>query len=201
MHCAWPAMRRRRGPLERTRIFISTFEVSGCDTTTPFAIWLVDVSHLLLSRWQSHTVLKRSQHRRGWESLDLRWSCLWDRKFGSDANRHLVLRHVHMQLGYIAQWLERLTADQQVPGSNPGVPSCDLAFGDRRRRSWQANVRRTRHRFDLERCLMENAYIVLKKIARDAFGWKFSSKPEKAELSANLNLIRGNSLCFAGVYV
>ena len=24
----------------------------------------------------------------------------------------------------IAQWLERLTADQQVPGSNPGVPSC-----------------------------------------------------------------------------
>ena len=22
----------------------------------------------------------------------------------------------------IAQWLERLTADQQVPGSNPGVP-------------------------------------------------------------------------------
>ena len=29
-----------------------------------------------------------------------------------------VTRH-----GYIAQWLERLTADQQVPGSNPGVPS------------------------------------------------------------------------------
>ena len=26
-------------------------------------------------------------------------------------------------LGYIAQWSERLTADQQVPGSNPGVPS------------------------------------------------------------------------------
>ena len=26
-------------------------------------------------------------------------------------------------MGYIAQWLERLTADQQVPGSNPGVPS------------------------------------------------------------------------------
>lgn len=24
--------------------------------------------------------------------------------------------------GYIAQWLERLTADQQVPGSKPGVP-------------------------------------------------------------------------------
>ena len=28
-----------------------------------------------------------------------------------------------MSTGYIAQWLERLTADQQVPGSNPGVPS------------------------------------------------------------------------------
>ena len=27
-----------------------------------------------------------------------------------------------MALGYIAQWLERLTADQQVPGSNLGVP-------------------------------------------------------------------------------
>ncbi len=27
--------------------------------------------------------------------------------------------------GYIAQWLERLTADQQVPGSNPGVPLCE----------------------------------------------------------------------------
>ena len=26
-------------------------------------------------------------------------------------------------VGYIAQWLERLTADQQVPSSNPGVPS------------------------------------------------------------------------------
>ena len=25
-------------------------------------------------------------------------------------------------VGYIAQWLERLTADQQVPGSTPGVP-------------------------------------------------------------------------------
>ena len=33
--------------------------------------------------------------------------------------------------GYIAQWLERLTADQQVPGSNPGVPSpyMRLLFG------------------------------------------------------------------------
>ena len=28
--------------------------------------------------------------------------------------------------GYIAQWLERLTADQQVPGSNPGVPLSQL---------------------------------------------------------------------------
>ena len=28
-----------------------------------------------------------------------------------------------VSIGYIAQWSERLTADQQVPGSNPGVPS------------------------------------------------------------------------------
>ena len=28
----------------------------------------------------------------------------------------------YLLIGYIAQWLERLTADQQVPGSNPGVP-------------------------------------------------------------------------------
>ena len=27
-----------------------------------------------------------------------------------------------LSIGYIAQWLERLIADQQVPGSNPGVP-------------------------------------------------------------------------------
>jgi hypothetical protein len=32
-------------------------------------------------------------------------------------------RTTALQTGYIAQWLERLTADQQVPGSNPGVPS------------------------------------------------------------------------------
>ena len=30
--------------------------------------------------------------------------------------------YVSINIGYIAQWLERLTADQQVPGSNPGVP-------------------------------------------------------------------------------
>ena len=30
--------------------------------------------------------------------------------------------HLWSSHGYIAQWLERLTADQQVPGSNPGVP-------------------------------------------------------------------------------
>ena len=35
----------------------------------------------------------------------------------------LILRpHSSPPHGYIAQWLERLTADQQVPGSNPGVP-------------------------------------------------------------------------------
>ena len=33
-----------------------------------------------------------------------------------------------MSVGYIAQWLERLTADQQVPGSNPGVPSLFLSL-------------------------------------------------------------------------
>ena len=32
-------------------------------------------------------------------------------------------KQIHaLSYGYIAQWLERLTADQQVPGSNPGVP-------------------------------------------------------------------------------
>ena len=37
--------------------------------------------------------------------------------------------------GYIAQWLERLTADQQVPGSNPGVPFGELrALGRRAKR-------------------------------------------------------------------
>jgi hypothetical protein len=34
-----------------------------------------------------------------------------------------LLRRGGLPHGYIAQWLERLTADQQVPGSNPGVPS------------------------------------------------------------------------------
>ena len=34
-----------------------------------------------------------------------------------------------LAVGYIAQWLERLTADQQVPGSNPGVPSFGAAVG------------------------------------------------------------------------
>ena len=34
--------------------------------------------------------------------------------------------HSHNLHGYIAQWLERLTADQQVPGSNPGVPFCAI---------------------------------------------------------------------------
>ena len=34
----------------------------------------------------------------------------------------MFMPSVMMTSGYIAQWLERLTADQQVPGSNPGVP-------------------------------------------------------------------------------
>jgi hypothetical protein len=41
-------------------------------------------------------------------------------------------------------------------------------------------------------CLVEN-----KKIARDAFGCKFSSKPEKAENLANLNVIRGELFMFS----
>ena len=36
--------------------------------------------------------------------------------------RELAWRNDIVAHGYIAQWLERLTADQQVPGSNPGVP-------------------------------------------------------------------------------
>ena len=35
----------------------------------------------------------------------------------------IIAGKLHAQHGYIAQWLEQLTADQQVPGSNPGVPS------------------------------------------------------------------------------
>ena len=40
--------------------------------------------------------------------------------------------------GSIAQWLERLTADQQVPGSNPGWPFVEYVGGWalRRRPSW-----------------------------------------------------------------
>ena len=37
---------------------------------------------------------------------------------------HPKFRTAFETYGYIAQWLERLTADQQVPGSNPGVPFC-----------------------------------------------------------------------------
>ena len=50
---------------------------------------------------------------------------------------HFVIAFGDASTGYIAQWLERLTADQQVPGSNPGVPSfqqeqvsrCPISFG------------------------------------------------------------------------
>ena len=48
-------------------------------------------------------------------------------------------KHVLMSPGYIAQWLERLTADQQVPGSNPGVPStysCSLHTDDVGHTQW-----------------------------------------------------------------
>ena len=33
-----------------------------------------------------------------------------------------IARFISGFIGYIAQWLERLTADQQVPGSNPVCP-------------------------------------------------------------------------------
>ena len=41
---------------------------------------------------------------------------------GGPAHTDLLARRQALAGGYIAQWLERLTADQQVPGSNPGVP-------------------------------------------------------------------------------
>ena len=34
----------------------------------------------------------------------------------------IAVSSAYSKHGYIAQWLEWLTADQQVPGSNPGVP-------------------------------------------------------------------------------
>ena len=34
-----------------------------------------------------------------------------------------------LAVGYIAHWLERLTADQHVPGSNAGVPFLGAAIG------------------------------------------------------------------------
>ena len=77
-----------------------------------------------------------------------------------------------MQLGYIAQWLERLTADQQVPGSNPGVPSWEPAFGDSRRRSWQANVRRTRRHQGRAPCQRGIVFLVFETNgARECLRW------------------------------
>ena len=40
--------------------------------------------------------------------------------------------------GYIAQWLERLTADQQVPASNPGVPCVNQSSGSWGHHHWTA---------------------------------------------------------------
>ena len=47
-------------------------------------------------------------------------------------------------IGYIAQWLERLTADQQVPGSNPGVPS--FAHTPLHLRTWKTEIEPVRQR-------------------------------------------------------
>ena len=42
-------------------------------------------------------------------------------------DEHLVvLLMLRIVYGCIAQWLERLTADQQVPGSTPGAPLLQL---------------------------------------------------------------------------
>ena len=37
-----------------------------------------------------------------------------------------VAKYTFQSNGYIAQWLERLTADQQVPGSNPREAPRDI---------------------------------------------------------------------------
>ena len=44
--------------------------------------------------------------------------------------------------GCIAQWLERLTADQQVPGSTPGAPfwTCRVCSGDLTSAEGRANL-------------------------------------------------------------
>ena len=59
--------------------------------------------------------VRRTNAQRADEASVSAYAC--DR-FGSQ----LAAEHVPRPGGYIAQWLERLTADQQVPGSNPGVP-------------------------------------------------------------------------------
>jgi hypothetical protein len=68
------------------------------------------------------------------ESTQGRFNCLGMQALGTagwwrgHANSPTLLpfqkneSHTMKPFGYIAQWLERLTADQQVPGSNPGVP-------------------------------------------------------------------------------
>ena len=59
------------------------------------------------------------------------WAGAWLR-FGRSGmswrgiNWHCYIGDCEPRHGYIAQWLERLTADQQVPGSNPGVPLLSL---------------------------------------------------------------------------
>jgi hypothetical protein len=75
--------------------------------------------------------LGRAQTRKALRTLALKAACAapgilevgrliitWSRLAKPSSSR-LQQHHQH---GYIAQWLERLTADQQVPGSNPGVP-------------------------------------------------------------------------------
>ena len=60
-------------------------------------------------------VPRRTEH----SAFRLHLRLILDVNFYTHYHGRFVNAYIH---GYIAQWLERLTADQQVPGSNPGVP-------------------------------------------------------------------------------
>ena len=64
---------------------------------------------------QSHKRFRNARTRTCMGSWEAAVANARGKKVGNGHNVH----------GYIAQWLERLTADQQVPGSNPGVPFSD----------------------------------------------------------------------------
>ena len=74
--------------------------------------------------------------------------------------------------GYIAQWLERLTADQQVPGSNPGVPSYYLLLSFycvRQLKKWPGRFREVRQTSSAQlllsflptlKCISEKVFVI-----------------------------------------